>query len=68
MGTDSFDEKGFKQQVEELIVPEPNTVIYVFKDGRHISAEWQDRSRRESWTYEMRRAAAEHARERWKDI
>jgi site-specific DNA recombinase len=68
MGTDSFDEEAFKQQVEELIVPEPNTVIYVFKDGRHISAEWQDRSRRESWTEEMRRTAAEHARERWKDI
>ena len=63
MGTDIFDEDAFKQQVAELIVPAPNTVIYVFKDCRQVSADWQDRSRRESWSEEMRKAAAEHARE-----
>lgn len=63
MGMDLFDGDAFKQQVAELIVPVPNTVIYVFKDGRQVSAEWQDRSRRESWSEEMRKAAAEHARE-----
>ena len=60
LGTATFD------QVAELIVPEPNTVIYIFKDGRQVSANWQDRSRRESWSEEMRKTAAEHAREGWK--
>jgi len=57
LGMDSFD------QVSELIVPAPNKIIYVFENGRQLNAEWQDRSRRESWTDEMRKAAAEHARE-----
>ena len=59
MGTDGLDEGLFKKQVTEMVVPAPNRVIYVFKDGRRIESEWKDRSRSQSWTDNMRHATGE---------
>jgi len=53
----AFDEKRFKDQVDHILVPAPNKVIFTFKDGHVIKTAWQNRSRRDSWTDEMRRAA-----------
>lgn len=54
---DSFDEKILREKVERILVPENNVLIYVFKDGTEQRVEWQFRSRRESWTPEMKAAA-----------
>ena len=59
MKTGAFDETAFKERIRELIVTAPNHIEYIFKDGQRTEAEWKDRSRGESWTEEMRLAAAE---------
>ena len=52
-------------QVDYIKVERENTIIIVFKDGTEITRQWQDRSRAESWTDEMRQKAAEHTRKRY---
>lgn len=64
MGLGAFDESTFRKQIAELIATAPNRLDFVFKDGKHIETEWKDRSRGESWTDEMRCAAAERTAER----
>ena len=64
LGTDGFDEGLFKKQVTEMVVPAPNRVIYVFKDGRRFETEWKDRSRSQSWTDNMRHATGEKTKAR----
>lgn len=41
-----------------------NLLEFTLKDGTNAVRRWQDRSRAESWTAEMRRAAGEKTRER----
>lgn len=43
-----------------------NLLEFTLKDGTKAVKHWQDRSRAESWTEEMRRAAGEKTRERKK--
>lgn len=43
-----------------------NTLIFCFKDGTQSVKRWQDRSRAESWTEEMKQAARQKALERRK--
>ena len=62
MGTPQFDEEAFAQQIHHLEVPEHYHLRAVFQDGHTAEAVWQHRSRRESWTPEMRKIAAEHAK------
>ena len=57
LGLPSFDEDIFKERIERVEVPEPNHLLFVFKDGHTIERVWQDRSRAESWTPEMREKA-----------
>lgn len=66
LGLDAFDEKAFRAQVTEIRVPAFNHVVFVFRDGREVEQVWQDRSRSESWTAEMKAQAANHARRRRK--
>ena len=43
-----------------------NTLVFCFKDGSETVKRWQDRSRAESWTEEMKEAARQKALERSK--
>jgi len=52
-------------QVDHIKVERGNTIIIVLKDGTEITRQWQDRSRAESWTDEMRQKAAEQTRKRY---
>ena len=61
LGLPEFDKVAFKNKIIEIRVPDDNRLAFVFSDGRIVHREWQDRSRRESWTDEMREAAREHA-------
>ncbi len=54
----------FKKRVETIIVIGSNTLELHLKDGTVKTVEWQDRSRSESWTPEMREQARECARRR----
>ena len=57
-GIDNYDAAVFCDQINRIDVPEDNRLRFFFKDGSVIERTWADRSRRESWTPEMRQAAA----------
>ncbi|MDE7364510.1 MAG: recombinase family protein [Ruminococcus sp.] len=52
----------FENRIEKILVPAPNEVIFIFRDGREIKTVWKDRSRSESWTDEMRKAMGERSK------
>ncbi len=66
LGMESFDEAVVKQRVERIEVPAFNHLVFCLKDGQRIEHVWQDRSRRESWTDEMRERAREQTLRRTK--
>lgn len=66
LGMTEFDANIFENQINKILVPAPNELIFVFHNGHKISAHWQDRSRSESWTEEMRAKVAERNRKRGK--
>ena len=51
-------------KITAMRVDKDNTLVFCFPDGTTTVKRWQDRSRAESWTPEMRAAAAEKTRER----
>ncbi|QNO17863.1 recombinase family protein [Caproicibacterium amylolyticum] len=55
------EEVGGISQISEVMVPEANRLIFRMKNGSEIEREWQNPSRRESWTPEMREAARQRA-------
>lgn len=57
LGLQKFDEVVFREQIERIEVPAFNHLVYVFKDGRREERVWQDKSRRDSWTEEMKEQA-----------
>ncbi len=64
LGCDSFDEDAFAERIAFISALPNNTLEFTFTAGQTKKATWQDRSRAESWTEEMRQAAAEKARKR----
>ena len=52
----------FADRIDHIEVPEDNHLRFIFKDGRTDERTWADRSRRDSWTEEMKQAAAERQR------
>lgn len=43
MGLSQFDEEVFKKVIREIIVPEFNTLVFVFNNGQQVECVWQDR-------------------------
>lgn len=71
LGLPEFDADVFEDTVDHIDVTGPNLLRIFFKDGSFRDAEWHDRSRRTSWTPEMRAQAAEYSRKgnskRWQE-
>lgn len=65
LGTTEFDPVLFREVVQEIRVPAFNRLVFVMTDGSRVEREWKSKSRRDSWTDEMRAQAAEHARKRY---
>jgi len=65
LGLAAFDETVFKNSISEIRIPGGNRLVFVFSDGATVERVWQDRSRRESWTEEMREAARQNAKRRY---
>ncbi|ODA42693.1 recombinase family protein [Desulfosporosinus sp. BG] len=59
LGLLQFDDTVFKKVIREIIVPEFNTLVFVFNDGQQIKRVWQDRPRSERWTEDLRQQARE---------
>ncbi|MBE5039798.1 recombinase family protein [Ructibacterium gallinarum] len=60
----AFDPQAVSEQIRRIIVPQPNHLVFEFKNGRHIEKVWADRSRKDSWTPEMKEAARQKALKR----
>lgn len=59
-----FDPDEAKEQIQEIVIPGANEVLFRLKDGTTVLKTWQDRSRSESWTPEMRAEVGRRNRER----
>ncbi len=59
-----FDEDIFQSEIQQIIVSAPNQLKFIFHNGTTKTVEWQDRSRSESWTDEMRKHAGRISKER----
>ena len=57
-----FDRKTLMEWIKEIQVPKHYHLVYVFHDGHIEERTWQHKSRRESWTDEMKQKARENAR------
>ena len=53
-----------QSRIREIVVCDNNRLVFIMKDGTEIERIWQDRSRRESWTPEMKEAARQKSLER----
>lgn len=65
LGLEEFDEEAFAAAVERIHVTGSNSLRYIFRNGHEQEVVWQDHSRRDSWTDDMRMQAAAHARRRY---
>jgi hypothetical protein len=64
LGLTEYDASIFKEKIEEIRVPENGTLIFVFTNGKEVLRTWENRSRSESWTADMRKEAQIRALER----
>lgn len=62
--TNDWDRDMLLERITEIRVPGHNCLIYVFRNGHTQEVTWQNPSRRESWTEEMRQKARENAAKR----
>ena len=47
LGLDEFDEVRFSEQIERIVIPEPNEMIFHFKDGRIVPHHWESTMRKD---------------------
>ena len=59
LGIQDYCSGTFTDRIERIEVPEANRLRFIFKDGSINERTWADRSRRDSWTEEMKQAARE---------
>ena len=64
LGLDVFDPDVFLSKITEVRVENGNRLVFLFADGKESVKRWQDRSRAESWTEEMKSVARERQWER----
>lgn len=53
-----------QSRIREIVVCDNNRLVFILEDGTEAERIWQDRSRRESWTPEMKEAARQKSLER----
>lgn len=64
LGLSAFDESVFEKKISHIQVPAVDRLVFHFRDGSVVERHWQNRSRRESWSPEMREAARQKLLER----
>ena len=62
MGMAIFDPAAFENQIDHITVYDNRKLIFSFRDGKTQEEYWQEPSRRDSWTPEMRAEAAKKRR------
>ncbi len=66
IGKSPNDELVLKNCLSQITVHNGNRLLFTFADGTTVERIWQDRSRSQSWTQEMKEAARQKALERRK--
>ena len=61
LGLAEFDPAVFTAKVSAITIPADGVLVFKFNDGTERTIHWEHRSRRESWTDEMKQAAREKA-------
>lgn len=61
LGLAKHDPEKFTAKVTAITVPDDGVLVFTFRDGTIRTLTWENRSRRESWTDEMKQAAREKA-------
>jgi DNA invertase Pin-like site-specific DNA recombinase len=61
LGLAEYDAAIFQKKVAAITIPADGVLVFNFKDGTERTATWENRSRRDSWTDEMKQAAREHS-------
>ena len=61
LGLAKHDPEKFTAKVAAITVPDDGVLVFMFRDGMIRTLTWENRSRRESWTDEMKQAAREKA-------
>ena len=64
MGTETFNDDEFSNQIDHIEVPDDNRLVFIFRNGHQAERTWAHRSRRESWTDEMKQFARKRANAR----
>lgn len=68
LGLKKFDAAIFEQHISEIEVGSNNSLRYMFRNGCSVEATWQDRSRADSWSDEMKHTASQKEIERKNQI
>ena len=68
LGLAEFDERVFTERISGIRVTAPNELLFLLADGHTETRVWKDRSRRESWTDEMKEAARQRAAKKQRDL
>ena len=68
LGLSEFNEAIFHDQISRIKVPGHNRLVFIFRDGHETKVTWQNPSRRESWTEEMKQTAREREVQRQQKI
>jgi hypothetical protein len=63
-----FDERVFTERISGIRVTAPNELLFLLADGHAEARVWKDRSRRDSWTNEMKEAARQRAAQKRRDL
>lgn len=61
LGLAEHDPEKFTAKVAAITVPDDGVLVFTFRDGTECTLTWENRSRRESWTDEMKQTAREQA-------
>ena len=67
LGLPAFDGTVFEQQIDYIIAAYPRKLTFIYRDGHTAEYIWEERSRSESWTDDMKKVAGEKTRARKKD-
>lgn len=64
LGLTEFDENVFLARVKNVLVPEPNELVFQFYDGRQMQRHWASTAKKDWWTPQRRAAVSEARRKK----
>ena len=64
LGTNAFDADLFTGQIDHIEVPDPNEMVFFFKDGHTVTHHWKSTLKKDCWTAERRAEKGKLVQER----